>query len=456
MPRGRRASASAPSTVRFIALLRGLGLAVAAYGVSHAQIERRLCARIADGQKAMALQGDGSGEADQRELRQLIARKVAAEESGLARTDGRRDRAGGQRIGELLAGKLPRGAMPPRGRVEVCVDVILEILEEKDPAGYADGRYGSRQEWQSLWLQADQGRMPALGPAATTVLGYLDVATRQLAGAEPADGSSDTGDPGVVVAEPAPPAIPAAGTTERVGGNADAGRRSAGRAGLAGVGTAEQVQQRRRELTAAQGDAEELVETVRAERDDALQRAVAAEQAEQSAQREVARLRDELDQRRLAGARMRRISASTVVLALACTAAGLVLVNTGVIRAPSTHTVQLAYPPQSLGPDDRATFAFSPLLPANREWTLHLRLTITPTNPSAGCTYGAQLTFHIETDGHELPSFTSAPSQKVITQEIHLGQQGAQDLRLVITRLVTDPGCKLMVSPAGSQAISTS
>src|SRR5262249_61748226 len=137
--------------MQFIALLRSLGLAVASYGVSHAQIERRLCGWIAEGQKALTSLRDGSTEIDRQELQRLITRKIITEESGLTRTDGRRDRAGGQRIGELLAGKFPRAAMPSRRRAEVCVDVLLEILEEKDPVGYAEGRYGTREIWQNLW-----------------------------------------------------------------------------------------------------------------------------------------------------------------------------------------------------------------------------------------------------------------------------------------------------------------
>ncbi|MBC6456807.1 transporter substrate-binding domain-containing protein [Actinomadura sp. HBU206391] len=196
MPRTRRDAK--PSTTRFIALLRALGLAVSSFGVSHAQLERRLCDRISAGHRALRAMQDDPAQNEREELRRLITRKSAAEESGLARSDGRRDRAGGQRIGELLAGKYPRDAMPSRRRVEVCVDVLLEVVEEKDPDGYADGRYGTRQMWQELWLEADQGRVPAIGAGmARTVAGYLDVAIEQLART-----AGVNGPPGTAPAEP--------------------------------------------------------------------------------------------------------------------------------------------------------------------------------------------------------------------------------------------------------------
>src|SRR5262249_5195127 len=137
--------------------------------------------RMAEGQKALTSLRDGSTEIDRQELQRLVTRKTITEESGLTRTDGRRDRAGGQRIGELLAGKFPRAAMPSRRRAEVCVDVLLEILTEKDPVGYAEGRYGTREIWHDLWLEADQPRLPTIDPRGTTVLGALDVALRELA-----------------------------------------------------------------------------------------------------------------------------------------------------------------------------------------------------------------------------------------------------------------------------------
>src|SRR5215472_8163965 len=105
---------------------------------------------------------------DRDRLQRLVARKSAVEESGLARADGRRDKAGGQRIGELLAGKFPRAGMPPRRRVEVCVDVFLEALEDKDPLGYAEGQYENRELWFDLWLDADQGNMARLRDRAKT------------------------------------------------------------------------------------------------------------------------------------------------------------------------------------------------------------------------------------------------------------------------------------------------
>jgi hypothetical protein len=420
VPRGRRVST--PSTLQFIALLRALDLAVAAHGVSHAQIERRLCGRIADGQAAQAALRDGSPERDHDELRRLIARKTATEESGLARTDGRRDKAGGQRIGELLAGKFPRGVMPSRRRAEVCFDALLEILEEKDPAGYAAGRYGTREHWHELWLQADQGNIPTLSPAATTVAGYLDAATRQLAELDETS----------VLTPVEPPA--------RLDNGAARDEPDVA-------------------LRAQLRDLTDELEQVRAEaRRDADDRDAALLRAE-TAEREKADLLAELERQRLTGVRLRKIatvlSAMLSALVLAFIAGGLALMFTDLLRGSSTYVVGLVSPSQNLSPDRLATFDLQPALPANRDWTLRVRLTITPTDQSAGCSYTAQVTFHVEADGTPLPSFTSPPGQLTVSQEVRLGGKGSNTLRLIVTQLVTDPECVLQLSPDGSQATAT-
>jgi hypothetical protein len=423
-----------PSTTRFIALLRALWLAVAAYGVSHAQVERRLCGWIADGQKAVAMLRDSPPEKDREELQFLISRKTATEESGLARTDGRRDRAGGQRIGELLAGKFPRGAMPSRRRAEVCLDVLLEILEEKAREGYAAGRYGTRELWLDLWLEADQRRIPEIDPGATTVLGYLEVAQRQLADmldGQQADGVAAMStqqwviqtEQDTAVTEPAPDQHPESARAE------------------------------------ARQEADRLVAQARAERDEALARATTAEETattvREAAERETAELRAAL-----AGQRRRATLLTRISVALAGVLAGVVatwgaLLAAGVLDPSPTHTVQLAATPREVTAGQQAAFAFLPALPEGREWTLSIQLRVNPTDLASGCTYGAQMTAHVEADGTSLPPFTSDPGQTAITQTIPLGKRGSRDLQLIVTRVGTDPGCVLQLDPGGSQATST-
>jgi hypothetical protein len=166
-----------PSAVEFVGLLRALGKAVSVYGVSHAQLERRLCSWIMDGFRAQAALDGSSGESRE-DLERQVSRMREVQESRLARADGQHHRAGGQRIGELLAGK----SALHRKRVEVCVAVLLSFLEEQDPRGCRDGEYGTAELWHQVWQEAIQGRMPRarMGSAATTVQGYLDEAQREL------------------------------------------------------------------------------------------------------------------------------------------------------------------------------------------------------------------------------------------------------------------------------------
>jgi hypothetical protein len=414
--------------VQFIALLRALSLAVGAFGVSHAQIERRLCGHIADGQAALARLREGSPDEDRAELRYLADRKNAIEESGLARTDGRRDKAGGQRIGELLAGKFPRGGMPSRRRAEVCFGILLEILEEKDPFGFSEGRYGTREQWQELWLQADQGNVPMLDATATTVTGYLDAAVKQLAGL------LDEWQESTTLVSPADPATrPAADQAD----GAPAGHVSTPLRDL--------TEELTRVRDEARREADRRVADANAERDEARARA-------ETAERESDRLRVELERQGRLAARWGKLAA-----ALAVTVAGaLVLVVVGAFRAASTdYVVQLTAQPQNVSPDQQATFVFLPGLPADRDWRLRVQLAIAPTDPSAGCTYGAQTTFHVEADGEAFPAFTSQPGQVSMTQDLRIGHKGSRSLRLIVTRLTTDAGCVLQVSPAGSQASAT-
>src|SRR5262249_7817568 len=149
------------------------------------------------------------------------------------------------------------------------------------------------------------------------------------------------------------------------------------------------------------------------------------------------------------------ISITLAILLLAATVGGVTLVATGVFRAPPIRTVQLASPPQNVKGDGRATFPFPPALPGDKDWTVRIRLTVTPTDQASGCTYGAQVTAHVEADGVALPSFTSQPGQTVITRSIHLGRRGDRSLQLIVTRIATDPECVLQLSPAGSQAAAT-
>jgi hypothetical protein len=435
-------------------MLRALGLAVASCGVSHAQIERRLCERIAAGNRAIEILRDDPGVEDREALERWVARKRAVEESGLARTDGRRDKAGGQRIGELLAGK--GDTMPSRRRVEVCVDVFLEVLEEKDPSGYAEGRYGTRRLWHELWLQADQRQMPKISETATTVLGYLDVALEQLAAAA---GSRDGG--GEATAARRRPVT-------RNHTNSATGAAALEEQPLEPLG-AEAAEQSQRQL---QEFAEELARfhqearlkdqqlaAARAERDDALERARAAEEKAGSARRdveqEIARVRAELASKTATNARLYRILAAVAALAIVAIAGGLILAVTGSPWAQPTRIVQLAALPQKVTSADQANFSFLPALPTGRDWDLTLQLRITPTDEAAGCTYGAQLTAQVEADGKIFPSFTSESGETEITKEVHLGRLGSRTLQLVVTRIATDPGCVLQLNTLGSVATAT-
>lgn len=454
-----------PSTVQFIAMLRALGLAVASHGVSHAQIERRLCDWINEGRMADEGLRNRPADNDRERLRRLSARKVAVEESGLARADARRDKAGGQRIGDLLAGRFPRDVMPSRRRIEVCIDVFLQFLEEKDPPGYAEGLYGTREIWLDLWLQADQGHLPKLGRKARTVLGYLDVALEQL---------HTTLNSRLPVAQ-----SPTAAAGDLTAGASRAGAQPADMAvtpadadSLIEQVRAEAALQLRRQreefteklaraLADARTEADQGLAQATAAHAAAAQRAEAAEakltaaaEARNAAERTLAELDAGEATDHATVVRLRRLCAALAVL-LIITLGALVLTTLPILRDRSEHLVQLAAPAQQGTSARQTRFSFVPALPSGRSWTLHLRLTVIPTDTAAACTYGALVTAHVEVDGQALPSFTSAPGQTSITRTLPLGHRGSRSLQFVVTRIATDPECVLGLDITGSYASAT-
>jgi hypothetical protein len=489
------------STVQFIAMLRALDRAVASFGVSHAQVERRLCDWLAEGRRAEeALRGRpkaDDGADDRPRLRALADRKTAVELSGLARMDGRRDRAGGQRIGELVAGRFPRGSMPSRRRVEVCVEVFLEILRENDPAGHADGMYGTQEAWREWWLQADQGHLPDIGDQALTVWGYLNVALEQLtatmtqdpidlgdggdgpaagmaAGAEPP--GIDSGAPG---AEPGWARGDALDRVAADGVAADrvtADRVTAGRGGVGAAPAEDRVgvvyAERDAQLAAhraeadlrvrqAQEAAAAEVAAAHAERDRALAHAERAAAEVRAAESEAAEVRRQMtgahaerDEalHRARTAQLRFYRSSMVLVPAVIVAVGWSLLAG--LRG-STHTVELAAPAQDITVTQQVRFAFVPPLPRGRDWTLNVKLNVTPTDLVSACTFNMRLTAHVQVDGQGLAAFTSSPGQTAITRTIHIGRRGNRGLQLVVTRLYTDPECRLRLDPAGSLATAT-
>lgn len=421
MPRARRDAK--PSTTRFIVLLRALWLSVAAYGVSHAQVERRLCEWISEGREALRALDGGSPAGDRSEARRLIARGTAAEESGLARGDGRRDRAGGQRIGELLAGKYPRDAMPSRRRVEVCVDVLLEVLESKDPDGYADDRYGTRELWLRLWLQADQGHVPELPEGrATTVAGYAGMAREQLTAATTEETTQDTAqdrtqdtaqdtagpESGHAAAEAEPP-------RERSGTHR---REAVTRRGAAGSGT-------------------------------------------------VGRPMGEPDRAPSPGRRSARIRTwGAVGLTALCVTSFLIGVRTGRVTAspdPGPGETQLiSTHPYAITEDRPVTIPLR--LPWRRDWYLDLRLALGHTEEQSLqlCSLHGRLTYQIESGGRTLPAARSPIGRReVAVNGIHLGE--VADAGLTVTfhadeayqgsaarQAAEPPPCELTLDPSRS------
>ncbi|HEX6470836.1 MAG TPA: hypothetical protein VF069_17175 [Streptosporangiaceae bacterium] len=478
MPRVKRVPKR--STVQFIAMLRALDRAVASYGVSHAQVERRLCDWLTEGRRAEAALRDWSQDADRERLRALANRKTAVELSGLARLDGRRDRAGGQRIGELVAGRFPRGSMPSRRRADVCVDVFLEILEENDPVGYADGMYGTRESWREWWLQADQGHVPEIEDRSLTVWGYLDVALEQLTAAQESL-ATDNGS-GRPAAGPRPDA-PATAPDHDDDDEADAEftadaeidrirRETMERVAAAHAERDAQVAAARAErdraidegraatdraaarIRAVEAEAEERVRAAEA---GAAERISAAEAAAAEAHRLLADATAERDEAldEVRATRRRRRKGAMLVVVVVVAAVGW-SIGIGVLsRHATTQTVLLAAPAQQVTAAEQVTFSFVPPLPAGRDWTLHVRLNVRPADPMSACTFGLRITAHLQVDGRPWPAFTSAPGQTTITRAVHLGERGHRGLQLMVTRVDTDPVCRVRLDPLGSQAIAT-
>ncbi|WP_344959356.1 hypothetical protein [Actinomadura miaoliensis] len=434
MPRPKREIK--PSTVRFIAMLRALDLAVNSHGVSHAQLERRLCDWMAEGQQAETRLRESPGGADRERLTTLVARKNDVEQSGLARTDGRRAKAGGQRIGELVSGKFPAGRTPPRRRVEVCVAVLLEFLAENDPDGFAAGEYGTRRSWLEWWRQADQGQEPDIGDGSLTVWGYLNTALEQLRQAGVHVGAS------VRAEEPAPADL----------SGLLAERDQALERARQAEKLLDEARARADDATARADEATTRADEATARADEATARAdeAAARAREEARARQQAR--DERDEARRRADRLRRRAAALAMASAGLAAFAGVAADRLLLAGPPAHTVEFAAPAQEVTASQRPVFTLSRGLPAGTDWTLRVRLTVTPTDPVSACTFGMRITAHAEADGRPLPSFTSRPGQTDITQVVPLGGRGGRELRLVVTRLVTDPQCTLRLDPAGSRA----
>jgi hypothetical protein len=509
MPRVKRVPKQ--STLRFIAMLRALDRALGSFGVSHAEVERRLCDWLAAGRKAEDALREGAQAVERDGLAAMVNRKTAVELSGLVRMDGRRDRAGGQRIGELVTGRFPRGSMPSRRRVEVCVDVFLAILEENDPTGYANGMYGTRESWRQWWLQADQGHEPEIDDTGRTVWGYLNEALEELTAAQQrpvreaaarwSTANGTTGLAGADHGERRSPGAPrTSGTPDGadIAGTLDGADPSAGPAAADGL----PVVAAETELERVRGEAAERVAAAEAERDAqiAAHRAEAdrrARQAEEETAVQVAAARAERD-RAMDGARgaeraaeaaaeraeaaeeralaaqvdarakrnealrhartaRLRLYAGSIVAAIAMVAVALWSFGIGPPGGGRvTHTVQLAAPAQEVSAIQarRVAFSFVPPLPRNKNWTLNIRLSVIPTDLVSACTFEMRITAHVEVDDRALSPFTSDRGQTTITRVIHLGDRGSRSLRLVVTHLNTDPECRLRLNPVGSHAIA--
>jgi hypothetical protein len=221
---------------------------------------------------------------------------------------------------------------------------------------------------------------------------------------------------------------------------------------------------RAEEETAAQ------VAAARAERDRALDAArdaeraaeAAAERAEAAEERALvaqvdARAKRNEAQRHARTARL-RLFAGSIIAAIAVVAVALWSFGIGPPGGSRvTHTVQLAAPAQEVSAIEarRVAFSFVPPLPQrNNNWTLNIRLSVIPTDPVSACTFEMRITAHVEVDDRALSPFTSDRGQTTITRVIHLGDQGSRSLRLVVTRLNTDPECRLRLDPVGSHAIA--
>lgn len=417
---------SKASAVQFVALLRALGMVVDSHGVSHAQLERILCERIIAGRKAEEMLRGQLQAQDRERLQWLVARKSAVEESGLARADGRRDKAGGQRIGELLAGKFPRVGMPPRRRVEVCVDVFLEVLEDKDPFGYAEGRYGNRELWFDLWLEADQGNMPRLGDRAKTVMGYVDTALQQLRASSGGQHAvqrltgKDAGDrperfPGVSSVEERPRAAGAQPADRFAAQDESAGRHPA------------------QEPT---------------EQDGAVRRVSALQQ------RTEADLARELQRQRSAKKRL-----AIVAVALAIVSTGLIVILVVIPREHTAMSRVFQFPvPYALAPGSPGTMVPLNLADTSHKenWVLTLRLRLASAIAADACIHDSQLTYKLLDNGlvidsgplpHGLSQITAGPLR---VSAIDSGHRLQLIVAVAIGKL--DRGCQFTIDPSGTSA----
>ncbi|MFD1542043.1 hypothetical protein [Nonomuraea guangzhouensis] len=436
--------------MEFIVLLRALGMAVESHGVSHAQVERLLCLRITTGRDAERALNEQPPAGVAERLRQEVARKKAVEESRLARLDARRDKAGGQRIGELLAGKSPRGAMPPKPRVEVCVDIFLEVLEAKDPTGYAAGRYGTLEMWLELWRDADQGNMPNLGRRARTVSGYVDMARQQLTASALAQTDPAPADQETTAPHPLPVSVAGGGAAEPLA-NADV------RLGLA-PDYGDELARTRAELAQTKSD---LARTL-AERDLATRPANgAADPAEGELEREVER-------HRTATARFKSI---TLPLAIIATAVITCLATAIVVQAApagGTHTPDVVLrfkDPYELTPGregvriplDLVSPPSSPDTADEGEWTIALHLGLASESLADACVHDSRLTYTLIGDGNQIAHGPlSAGQSKIATPPIPVGNLGAiSDLQLHVVVVVAGEfgkSCKFTLDPSDTTA----
>ncbi|HUR07590.1 MAG TPA: hypothetical protein VM347_33960 [Nonomuraea sp.] len=451
--------------MEFIVLLRALGMAVESHGVSHAQVERLLCQRITAGRDAERALHEQPPTGVAESLRQQVARKRAVEESRLARLDARRDRAGGQRIGELLSGKSPRGAMPPKPRVEVCVDVFLEVLEEKDPAGHTAGRYGTLEMWLELWRDADQGNMPSLGRRARTVSGYVDMARQQLtasapartdpARTDPAPADPARTDPAPANQETAPHALP----VSLAGAGAGAAEPLANTDVQLGLTQehGDELARTRAELAQTKSD---LARTL-AEQDLAAGRADGAENpAEAEPEREGERHR----------AATTRFKTVTLPLAVIATALITYLTTAFVFQAApagGAHTPDVVLrfkdryelTPGREGvriPLGLGSPTTSPDTADEGEWTITLHLSLASESLADACVHDSRLTYTLIGDGNQIAyGPLSAGQSKIATPPIPVGNLGAiSDLQLHVVVAAGGFGksCKFTLDPSDTTA----
>ncbi|MEU7863188.1 hypothetical protein [Nonomuraea sp. NPDC049141] len=445
--------------MEFIVLLRALGMAVESHGVSHAQVERLLCLRITAGRDAERALHEQPPAGVAEGLRQQVARKRAVEESRLARLDARRDKAGGQRIGELLAGKSPRGAMPPKPRVEVCVDVFLEVLEDKDPTGYAAGRYGTLEMWLELWRDADQGNMPNLGRRARTVSGYVDMARQQLTASAPAASATAATDPAPMdqATAPHPHPLPVSVAGAGTGAGATAPLANADvRLGPAQE-YGDELARTRAELAQTKSD---LARTL-AERD------LATRPADGAGNPAEVELEREVERHRAATARFKSITlplATITTAAITCLATAIVVQAT---PAGGTHTPDVVLrfndryelTPGREGvriPLGLVSPARSPDTADEGEWTITLHLGLASESLADACVHDSRLTYTLIGDGNQIAHGPLSTGQaKIATPPIPVGNLGTiSDLQLHVVVVAGEFGksCKFTLDPSDTTA----